>query len=823
MPIPRSAARPRFTACLLAAAALLVLPGAASAAVTSSVTANALSVESDAADAIAITCVANDVKVNGDDPDDGQADCDAIVSIGVIADGAFANAITLVGVTQAAFGAADAQIDVEVDGGGGNDTITGSEFADDLFGGGDADRIIGDNNPAGSRDLSVGDDGDDTLVWNPGDGDDTNEGGDGNDTIEVNGGGGAEQFSVAPGAGGQISFDRVTPAPFNVDIGTSERLDLNAGGGDDIMDSTTAVGFALDIDGGDGNDTLDGGDGPDLITGGVGNDRILGDNNPAATRDDSVGGDGDDTLVWNPGDGDDTNEGGAGNDTIEVNGGGGAEQFTVAPSTTAGRIAFNRVAPAPFNVDIGTSERLDLNAGGGDDSMVSTTLVGFALDIDGGDGNDDLDGGDGADLITGGAGNDRIAGDNNPPATRDNSAGGDGDDTLVWNPGDGDDTNEGGAGNDTIEVNGGTGGEQFTVAPGAGGRIAFNRTGPTPPGPFNLDIGTAERLDLNAGGGDDSMVSTTAVGFVLDIDGGDGNDDLDGGDGADLITGGAGNDRIAGDNNPPATRDNSVGGDGDDTLVWNPGDGDDTNEGGAGNDVIEVNGGAGGEVFTVRPSPTAGRVLFDRTGPTPPGPFNLDIGTAERLVLNAGDGNDRITGARGLAGRIASTFNGDAGNDRITGTDGADRLDGGAGNDVIRAADTRADRVLCGTGRDLARVDRRDRPRACEVVIGGALRVRLLGRVVDVTLGRAVVRVRCVGTRRCRGTVRLLRNGRSLGTARFTATRRRAKRVRVRLNARGRRLVARAPQRGVRIQVQVNARDSLGNGWRTTKRMRLTR
>ena len=142
---------------------------------------------------------------------------------------------------------------------------------------------------------------------------------------------------------------------------------------------------------------------------------------------------------------------------------------------------------------------------------------------------------------------------------------------------------------------------------------------------------------------------------------------------------------------------------------------------------------------------------------------------------------------------------------------------------MIRAADTRGDRVLCGTGRDLARVDRRDRPRACEVVIGGALRVRVLGRVVDVTLGRAVVRVRCVGTRRCRGTVRLLRNGRSLGTARFTATRRRAKRVRVRLNARGRRLVAGAPPRGVRIQVQINARDSLGNGWRTTKRMRLTR
>ena len=126
------------------------------------------------------------------------------------------------------------------------------------------------------------------------------------------------------------------------------------------------------------------------------------------------------------------------------------------------------------------------------------------------------------------------------------------------------------------------------------------------------------------------MTSTTGVGFALDIDGGDGNDTLDGGDSPDLITGGAGNDRIIGDNNPGGTRDNSVGGDGDDTLVWNPGDGDDTNEGGAGNDTIEVNGGGGGEQFTVRPSPTAGRVLFDRTGPTPPGPFNLDIGTAER-------------------------------------------------------------------------------------------------------------------------------------------------------------------------------------------------
>ena len=192
-------------------------------------------------------------------------------------------------------------------------------------------------------------------------------------------------------------------------------------------------------------------------------------------------------------------------------------------------------------------------------------------------------------------------------------------------------------------------------------------------------------------------------------------------------------------------------------------------------------------------------------------------------MLNAGGGDDRITGSSGLAGRIASTLNGDDGNDRIIGTDGADRITGGAGNDTLRSRDARPDRVICGAGRDLARVDVRDRPNGCEVVIGGRAKVRVLGNSARVIAGRAVLRLRCVATRRCRGTVRLLRGSRTLGTARFTATRRRAKVVRVRLNRRGRRLLARAPASGVRITVQINARDGSGNGWRTTKRMRLRR
>ena len=109
-------------------------------------------------------------------------------------------------------------------------------------------------------------------------------------------------------------------------------------------------------------------------------------------------------------------------------------------------------------------------------------------------------------------------------------------DTIIWNPGDDDDLNDGQGGTDTIQVNGGNGGEQFTVKPSAtAGRVQFDRTGPTPPGPFNLDIVRAERPDMNANGGDDTFTADgglDALGFKLDVSGGDGNDVLTGDDGA---------------------------------------------------------------------------------------------------------------------------------------------------------------------------------------------------------------------------------------------------------------------------------------------------
>src|SRR5215211_1455754 len=504
-----------------AAAAVLAFPGAASAAVTSTVTNGDLVVTSDAGDAITITSVGGQVKVNGADPGGVAAPSATIDSIVVTGDSR-ANNINLSGVNGTDF---TTLASVTVNGGGGNDTINGSQLADTLSGGDGNDRVIGDDNQPNTRDVMRGEAGDDTLVWNPGDDDDVNEGGAGNDTSEVNGGG-KEQFEVAPSAtAGRVAFDRVQPdatfgAPFNVDISDdTERLDLNAGGGDDIVNAAAgldALAFALDIDGGDGNDTINGGDGPDLLAGGIGNDRITGDDNPLGTRDDVRGDAGDDTMVWNGGDDDDLNDGGAGNDTVEVNGANLPEEFTVKPSAQAGHVLFDRLTtpPGPFNIDISTSERLDLNANGGDDTVTADS--GFAslrLDVEGGDGNDRLDGGDAADLLSGGNGDDRLVGDDNPLRTRDESRGDAGNDTMVWNPGDDDDINEGGAGTDTVEVNGGGADERFKAAPSAtAGRVSFDRVDPAP---FNIDIGTSESLEVNGADGDDRIAGSKRLAGLI--------------------------------------------------------------------------------------------------------------------------------------------------------------------------------------------------------------------------------------------------------------------------------------------------------------------
>src|SRR5258708_30948669 len=49
-----------------------------------------------------------------------------------------------------------------------------------------------------------------------------------------NGGNGAETFTITAN-GTRVRFDRISPAPFSLDIGTTENLVLHANGGDDVI------------------------------------------------------------------------------------------------------------------------------------------------------------------------------------------------------------------------------------------------------------------------------------------------------------------------------------------------------------------------------------------------------------------------------------------------------------------------------------------------------------------------------------------------------------------------------------------------------------
>src|SRR5215213_5430707 len=156
---------------------------------------------------------------------------------------------------------------------GGNDTLLGKGGTDLLFGGAENDTLTGGD----GDDQAFGQGGNDRIVWNPGDDTDLNEGGDATDTVEVNGGNGAEQFT-ATANGTRVRFDRVTPAPFALDIGTSENLVLNANGGDDTYSATgnLAALIKTTVDGGTGNDTIRGGNGADVLLGGDGTDFVDG-------------------------------------------------------------------------------------------------------------------------------------------------------------------------------------------------------------------------------------------------------------------------------------------------------------------------------------------------------------------------------------------------------------------------------------------------------------------------------------------------------------------------------------------------------------------
>jgi Ca2+-binding RTX toxin-like protein len=201
------------------------------------------------------------------------------------------------------------------------------------------------------------------MIWNPGEGSDLNVGGDGNDTVEVNGGDVAETFSANLVAG-RVFFQRTSPGPFSIDIGTSENLVLNAKGGDDTFQGGVGLAgvIAVKVDGGAGNDTLLGTDGNDTLLGGDGNDFI--DGNKGADL--ALMGSGDDVFVWDPGDGSDVVEGQAGNDQMIFNGNDLGENFDLSEHHSRLRL-FRDLGT--ITMDVNDVEAITLNALGGTDNV----------------------------------------------------------------------------------------------------------------------------------------------------------------------------------------------------------------------------------------------------------------------------------------------------------------------------------------------------------------------------------------------------------------------------------------------------------------------
>lgn len=374
----------------------------------------------------------------------------------------------------------------QVFGQAGNDTLLGKGGNDFLFGGNDNDTLTGGD----ADDQVFGQSGNDRMIWNPGDDTDLNEGGDGTDTVEVNGGNGTEQFTTTAN-GTRVRFDRLNPAPFSIDIGTSENLVLNANGGDDEASATgnLAALIKMTADGGTGNDKLLGSNGADVIIGGDGNDFVDGQQG----NDVALLGAGDDDFQWDPGDGSDTVEGQAGGDELQFNGANIAERMDV--SANGGRVRFTRDI-ANIVMDLDDVETISTRALGGADRLTTNDLSGTDVTAV----NWNLSG-----SIT---------------ETTDDSAA----DNVVVNV-----TN----GSDVASVSG-----SGTTAQVVGLPAHVGVTG----------VGAGDRLTVNMLAGDDVVDASplAADGILLTEDGGDGDDVLLGGSGNDTLLGGTGDDVLLG-------------------------------------------------------------------------------------------------------------------------------------------------------------------------------------------------------------------------------------------------------------------------------------
>jgi len=229
----------------------------------------------------------------------------------------------------------------------------------------------------------------------------------------------------------------------------------------------------------------------------------------------------------------------------------------------------------------------------------------------------------GTAYLDGGAGNDILVGSN-------------GNDIL--NGGSGNDTMQGGLGTDTFIIDS----SNDVISADDGGdtvisAISLNLLPDTIEVASLMNVSTA--LNLNGNSSDNRLKGNN---FNNTLNGNDGNDTLYGNAGNDRLNGGLGNDWL---------------------------------QGGAGND--RLNGGGGFD--TADYSLSSGKVVVNLslTAAQNTGFAGLDT-LASIEGINAGEGNDRLTG-----NNLANTLWGNDGNDTLNGGGGSDRLYGDYDNDVL--------------------------------------------------------------------------------------------------------------------------------------------
>ncbi|WP_282091431.1 Hint domain-containing protein [Epibacterium ulvae] len=517
-----------------------------------------------------------------------------------------------------------------IDGAGGDDTIYGGEGDDTIDGGTGNDSLVGG---IGNQNLSGGDDSD-TIVLHDNFGDDTiigGEGGDDNDLLDLTGLTSGVSISYNDTSEGGTISDGVNTAQFSEieKIELSDQDDFVSGTWD--LGAKFTAGQSINLNVGDGNNSVIAGNGHDTIVSGAGNDSI----NARHGANDVSSGDGHDTIktgggtdTINTGDGNDyIIDTSAGDDSINL----GAGDDTVE---TAGR--------GNDSIDAGTGND-SVFAGTGNDAIVGGSGSDTIL---GGDGGDQIDGGIDADLIYGDRhgevgkaiydGEHEIAHTSWRQYTWDTDGGAETHITL-YAPATTDtnrisvsDTDDGGV----LNIAEFQYGRDSVALPEAPVKIE-NTSATSSSSEFEVTYASGNvqtfHFDFNSGG-----PQTTIEDFFListgddTIDGGAGDDTIYGGGGGDLISGDEGHDLIFGE----AGDDQIYTGDGNDTVF--AGDDDDTIYANLGDSID------GGDGFDV----------LDLTGSTSPGgsiSVTYDAGDPTSGVVEYYDSDDVLEGVLNFA------------------------------------------------------------------------------------------------------------------------------------------------------------------------------